>query len=140
MFELILWIVIGLAALIIDMVTSAFLFIWFTIGAIAAIAAEILGYSFVVQLIVFAVVSIVLVIVCYPLVKRKIKQSVKPTPVREKTYVGREIVVDEEMVKNNGIKVDGIYWKVKDSEYVLKKGDRIKILGMEGNKFDIKKV
>ncbi|MCI1945045.1 NfeD family protein [Clostridium luticellarii] len=140
MFELILWIVIGLAALIIDMVTSAFLFIWFTIGAIAAIAAEILGYSFVVQLIVFAVVSIILVIVCYPLVKRKIKQSVKPTPVREKTYVGREIVVDEEMVKNNGIKVDGIYWKVKDSEYVLKKGDRIKILGMEGNKFDIKKV
>ncbi|CAB1239642.1 NfeD family protein [Clostridium sp. MT-14] len=140
MFNLILWIVIGAAALTVDIVTSAFLFIWFTIGAIGAIIAQILNYSFLVQFIVFVVVSTVLMIICYPIVKKNIKKSVKPTPLREKTYIGKDIVVDEEMVKNNGVKVDGVYWNIKNREYVLKKGDRIKIVGMEGNKLIIKKL
>ena len=139
MSELVLWILVGLIALIIDMVTSAFLFIWFTVGAIAAIIAGMFGCAFVVQFIVFTIVSIILIIVCYPVVKKKIKQSVKPTPLREKTYIGREIVVDEEMEKNNGVKVDGVYWNIKDGGYVLKKGDKIKIVGMEGNKLIVKK-
>ena len=75
MFELVLWILVGLIALIIDMVTSAFLFIWFTVGAIAAIIAGMFGCAFVVQFIVFTIVSIILIIVCYPVVKKKIKQS-----------------------------------------------------------------
>jgi membrane protein implicated in regulation of membrane protease activity len=140
MFNLILWIVIGAAALTVDIVTRAFLFIWFTIGAIGAIIAQILNYSFLVQFIVFVVVSTVLMIICYPIVKKNIKKSVKPTPLREKTYIGKDIVVDEEMVKNNGVKVDGVYWNIKNREYVLKKGDRIKIVGMEGNKLIIKKL
>ena len=140
MFNLIVWLVIGGAALIIDILTSAFLFVWITIGAIAAIIAQMLNYSFLVQFIVFAVVSTLLVIICYPIVKKNIKKSVKPTPLREKTYIGKEIVVDEEMVKNNGVKVDGVYWNIKNTGYVLKEGDRIKITGMEGNKLIIKKM
>ena len=139
MFNLILWTVIGLVALFVDMVTSAFLFVWFTIGAIAAIVAGILKYSFIVQLVVFLVVSIVLIVVCYPIVKKNIKKSIKPTLLREKTYVGKKITIDAEMVKNNGIKVDGVYWNIKDEGYTIKDGDIVKIVGMEGNKVIIKK-
>ncbi|MHC6178987.1 NfeD family protein [Clostridium sp. JNZ X4-2] len=140
MFNLILWIAVGLIALLIDITTSAFLFVWFTIGAIGAIIAQILNYSFLVQFIVFVAVSVILMLICYPIVKKSIKGSVKPTLLREKTYVGREVVIDEEMLENNGVKVDGVYWNIKDTEYVLKKGDRIKIVGMEGNKLVIKKL
>ncbi len=139
MFNLILWTVIGLVALFVDMVTSAFLFVWFTIGAIAAIVAGILKYSFIVQLVVFLVVSIVLIVVCYPIVKKNIKKSIKPTLLREKTYVGKKITIDAEMVKNNGIKIDGVYWNIKDEGYTIKDGDTVRIVGMEGNKLIIKK-
>ena len=36
---MIFWVVVALGALFIDIVTSSFMFIWFTIGAIAAIIA-----------------------------------------------------------------------------------------------------
>ena len=139
MSNIILWTVIGLAALFVDMVTSAFLFVWFTIGAIAAIVAGILKYSFIVQFVVFLVVSIVFTLVCYPIVKKNIKKSIKPTLLREKTYVGKKITIDAEMVKNNGIKIDGVYWNIKDEGYTIKDGDTVRIVGMEGNKVIIKK-
>lgn len=139
MFYLILWTVIGLVALFADMITSAFLFVWFTIGAIAAIVAGILKYSLMVQFIIFLMVSIILVVVCYPIVRKNIKKSIKPTLTREKTYVGKNIIIDKEMVNNNGIRIDGVYWKVKNEGYTIKNGDKIKVVGMEGNKLIIKK-
>lgn len=138
--SLILWIIIGLVALGIDIATSAFLFVWFTLGAIAAGVAQIFGYSFIVQLIIFIIVSGLLVILVYPIVKKSIKNSVKPTLTREKTYIGRVVVVDEDIIEKRLIKVDGVYWSVMEKGEVLEKGDKVEIVGIEGNKIIIKKI
>ena len=137
---LFLWIIIGLVALGIDIATSAFLFVWFTLGAIAAGVAQIFGYSFIVQLIIFIIVSGLLVILVYPIVKKSIKNSVKPTLTREKTYIGRVVVVDEDIIEKRLIKVDGVYWSVMEKGEVLEKGDKVEIVGIEGNKIIIKKI
>jgi membrane protein implicated in regulation of membrane protease activity len=138
--NLILWIVIGIAALFLDILTSAFLFVWFTVGAICAIISDALGYSVAVQFIVFIIVSIVLVLVCYPLIKKNVKNKIKPTALREETYKGREIIVDAEMQENNAVKLDGVLWKIEDISIKLQKGQKFKILGMNGNKVIIKKL
>ncbi|NFT51433.1 NfeD family protein, partial [Clostridium botulinum] len=52
-FDIMLWIIIGAAALLLDLATSSFLFVWFTLGAIAALIVQILGYSMYIQIIVF---------------------------------------------------------------------------------------
>ncbi|MTK12291.1 MAG: NfeD family protein [Clostridiaceae bacterium] len=137
---IILWVVIGAIALLIDIITNAFIFVWFTIGAIAAIIAKILGCSFVVQSIIFIAVSAVLMAVGYPIAKQSIKMSVKPTPTREKTYLGKEIVVDEDIVSNGSVKIDGVYWAAKNEGEMVKKGDKAEIIGVEGNKIIIKKI
>lgn len=139
MASLVMWIAIGVIALVVDMSTSAFLFVWFTAGAICAIIANALGYSIVIQFTVFIVVSIILVAVCYPIIRKNIKKSVKPTPLREKTYRGRKIVIDEEMEKNNAVKLDGVLWNIENQDMKLKKGDIIEILGMNGTRVLIKK-
>lgn len=136
----ILWLVIGAIALLIDIITSAFIFVWFAIGAIAAIIAKILGCSFVVQSIIFIAVSAVLMAVGYPIAKQSIKLSVKPTPTREQTYLGKEIIVDEDIVSNGSVKIDGVYWAAKNEGEMVKKGDKAKIIGVEGNKIIIKKI
>lgn len=139
MFNLTLWIVIGITALITDILTSAFLFVWFTIGAICAIIAGAMGYSTVVQWIVFVVVSILLITICYPIIKKNIKNGIKPTLLREKTYKGKTVIVDEEMEKNNAVKLDGVLWNIENQDIKLKKGDIIKVVGMDGTKILIKK-
>ncbi|EDK33035.1 NfeD family protein [Clostridium kluyveri] len=138
--SIILWAIIGIAALSVDIITSSFLFVWFTVGAIGAIIAEILNYPFITQFMVFLVISVVLIAICYPIVKKNIKKYVKPTPLREETYVGKEVIVDEEMVKNKALRIDGVYWNIKNQGDTLKKGDTVKVTALEGNRLIIKKI
>ncbi|MDP4089063.1 MAG: NfeD family protein, partial [Bacillota bacterium] len=70
---LILWVIIGVIALAIDIATSAFIFIWFTVGAVAAIIANVLGYQISAQVITFVFVSALFTGVGYPLAKNTIK-------------------------------------------------------------------
>lgn len=137
---LVLWIAIGVIALVIDLATSAFLFVWFTIGSIAAIITQALGHPFYVQLITFTSVSALFMAVGYPLVKQTIKDTVKKTPTMEEGYIGRSFIVDEDVLDRTMIKFDGIYWTIKNEGDEIKKGDEVRIVGIEGNKLIIKKL
>ena len=97
--SLILWIITGAVALVADLITSVFLFVWFTIGSIAAIIAMSLGYSTTVQVITFVSVSAVFMAVGYPLIKETIKKTVKKTPTMEQSYIGRKGTIDEEVME-----------------------------------------
>lgn len=137
---LILWIVVGLAFLVVDIFTSAFLFIWFSIGAIVAIIANLLGFSILVQSLTFIFVSALFTAVGYPLMKNTIKKTVVPTPTTEKGYVGRELISEEDIKEKATIKFDGIYWTFKNEGEPICKGDKIRITGIEGNKLIVKKI
>jgi membrane protein implicated in regulation of membrane protease activity len=137
---IILWLIIGGVALAIDLITSAFLFVWFTVGAIVAIILAITGFSFAIQLIAFIAVSAILMMICYPIIKKSLKKNVQKTLTTEQGYVGREITVEQDIEEKGNLKIDGIYWTVKNEGEVIKKGDRIKVIGIEGNKIVIKKI
>lgn len=137
---LVIWIVISVASLAIDIITSAFIFIWFSIGGITAIIANLLGYTVTTQIITFIFVSALFIAVGYPLVKSTIKKTVVKTPTTEQGYIGRELTVDEEIMERAIIKIDGIYWTIKNEGMPIKKGDRVKITGIEGNKLLIMKI
>ena len=139
MTPLIIWIIISVAALVIDIATSAFLFMWFTVGGIAAIIALIFGSSIAVQVITFIAVSAVSMGAGYPLIKSTLKGTVKKTSTMEESYIGREITVDEDLVETARAKIDGIYWTIKNIGEPVKKGDKVKITGLEGNKLVVKK-
>lgn len=138
--SVVIWIIVGIAAIVIDIASSAFLFVWFAVGAITAAIAALLNYSFIVQLITFFSVSVLFICIGYPLVKKTIKISVQKTVKTEEGYVGREFTIDENVIDKATIKIDGIYWTVKNEGEPVKKGDRIKITGIEGNKIIIRKV
>lgn len=139
-FFLVMWIIIGSVALGIDLITSSFLFVWFTIGSMASIISWALGYPFTVQLITFILVSAIFMAVGYPLVKRTIKKTVKRTPTMEEGYIGREFIIGKDVLDKAEIKFDGIYWTVKNEGTLIKKGDKVKVTGIEGNKIVIKKI
>lgn len=135
-----LWVFIGIITLILDILTSSFLFVWFTIGSISAIIALVLGHPFSVQLTTFIAVSSLFLAVGYPLVKRTIKKTVKRTPTMEESYIGRVFTVDDDVIDKAVVKFDGIYWTIKDEGHSIKKGDSVKITGIQGNKLIVKKI
>jgi membrane protein implicated in regulation of membrane protease activity len=135
-----LWLTISIITLLLDIITSSFLFVWFTIGGMAALIAMTLNCSANVQWIVFILVSVVFMAVGYPLVKRTIKKTVPRTATMEEGYIGRELTVDEDVIEKAMVKIDGIYWTIKNQGTPIKKGDRVKISGIEGNKMLVEKI
>lgn len=137
--SLILWIIVSVIALVVDIVTSAFLFLWFAVGGISAIIVLILNGNFAAQIVTFIAVSAVSMGIGYPFVKRTLKSTVKKTATMEEGYIGRKFTVDEDIIDKAEMKIDGIYWTIKNIGEPIKKGDTIIITSIEGNKLIIKK-
>lgn len=136
---LILWVIVAAVALAIDVITSSFFFIWFTIGGIVAIVLSMFDVPFLIQVITFIAVSASLMAVGYPIVKRTIKKTVPITPTMEENYIGQEFVAEKDIERKATIKFGGIYWTVKNDGDFIDKGDVVKIVGIEGNKLVIRK-
>jgi membrane protein implicated in regulation of membrane protease activity len=136
---IVLWIIVALAALVIDIVTSSFFFGGFTIGGIFALVASILGYNFTVQLIVFIVISAAAIVGEFVWLRKKVKKTIPKTLRMEEEYIGRTITAEEDIDKRGRVKVEGIYWTVENEGDLIEKGESAKIIGIKGNKLVIKK-
>jgi membrane protein implicated in regulation of membrane protease activity len=137
---MIFWIAVASAALFIDITTSSFIFVWFAVGAIAAIIAMMFSASVVTQSLIFVAVSAAFMAVGYPIVKKTIKRTVTKTLTMEESYIGIEFTITKDIDVKGNIKFQGIYWTVKNVGKPLKKGDLVQVIGIEGNKLLIAKV
>lgn len=136
--DIIIWLVIAVALIGIDVVTSSFIFMWFSIGALLAIILAFIEVSIVWQLIVFLVTGIILIILGYPWVKKKFKVEKNHTLTMEETYIGRVMTANEDIVEKAKIKVDGVYWTAYNKTKKINKGEQFIISGIEGNKLVVK--
>ena len=134
MWELIIWLVIAVALVAIDLLTSSFIFMWFSIGAIAAIILSLLGCSVGAQIAIFLIVGIICMAVGYPWAKKKFKADANTTLTMEQEYIGNIMVAKEDMEEKSKIKVGGIYWTAYNKGKTIKKGQSFVITGIEGNK------
>lgn len=134
---IILWLVIAFGVVLLDIFTSTLLFVWFALGSLGAIIANIAGLSFGWQLITFGVVSIAAIAIGYPWAKKKFKQMTKRTPLMEEGYIGKVFTAESDIEKSYRFKVSGIYWAGENKGQLIKKGQKFQITGIEGNKLII---
>lgn len=137
--QLVIWLVVGIVSLLVDVFTSAFLFIWFTLGSISSIIFLMNGASFKIQLISFVLVSIISILIGYPTVKKKVKLTIKKTKTMEEEYIGKEVISTKDIEYKANLKIFGLYWSVINKGDKIKKGEMFRIIGIEGNKLIIKK-
>ena len=128
------WILVAVFLIAIDVITSSFIFMWFSLGAIVAIILSLFEVTVVWQIIAFLIVGVATVSIGYPWAKKKFKADVNHVPTMEQTYIGRTMIAEEDMGKNSKIKVSGIYWTAYNKGRVIKKGEEYTITGIEGNK------
>lgn len=134
------WMVITAAGIAIDLFTSNILYVGFSFGSLAALISYYLGASVLVQVIIFIGLSLISLSLIYPLITKRLKKNIPKTLPMENSYLGRKIVLSEDIVDKGTIKLDGIYWSVKNAGKPLSKGSSAVICGIEGNKLLIKEV
>lgn len=134
-----LWVIISILSVLIDIFTSAFILFCFAIGGIAAIVLMTFGYNIYFQIAAFTVVSIVSIAIFYPLTRKLLKKSIKKVPRMEESYIGKTETAMQDITDKAVIKINGIYWTVKNTGEEIYKNDKYTITGIEGNKFLIKK-
>lgn len=134
------WLIIAICAFTIDILTSNFCFMLFSIGAVVAAICGALGLPFIMQVIIFAIISIISLAVGYPWLKKKYKNMNKNTPLMEETYIGKVMESEKEIVSKAQVKVNGEYWTVINEGDVINAGEKFIITGIQGIKLKIKKV
>lgn len=91
-----LWIVVAVVMALIEALSLGMFTMWFVIGAIAALAAQLLGFGAVVQIVVFLVVSVVLLVALrpYALKHRNRGEAAEPSLIGQSARVIIDIPAD----------------------------------------------
>ncbi len=131
----IVWIAAMVVFAVIEFATYQLVSVWFVGGALAGLIAEQCGASEVVQILVFALVTGLLLICTRPLVK-KLKAPKAQTNVGE--LIGREAVVTkgiDNVLGEGEAKVNGNFWTARSADGSrIPEGKVVKIKEIEGVK------
>ena len=121
------WLIFFIIMLIIEIATVSLICIWFCIGALAAIAACLMGAGIEMQLFVFAVISLAAIVFTRPFAK-KFRTSLKPTNVSALIGVETPVVSEINNREDKGeIKINDVVWSARStSGEIIVKGEMVK--------------
>ncbi len=137
-----IWLILCGIFLLIEIFTVSFLMFWPGIGAFFAFIVNILGFSFPVQLGVFAISTALMIIFMKPLVKKIFRT--KDVPMNNNAMIGKQAIVIKQIDNLNSkgqVKVNGELWSalsVDDS--IIEENSTVEIVGIDGVKLKVKKV
>ena len=134
----IFWFLIFIALLIVEFTTVNLVSIWFAVGALCAMFVVFLSDSFLLQLGVFTIVSLITIIVTKPLVKKFKGFEVEATNTDR--VIGKIADVTKEISPNNygEVKIFGVYWTAV-SDKMIKCGEKVKVKAIDGSKRIVEK-
>lgn len=137
----VVWIIVLIAALVIEAASFALVSVWFAAGALGALIAAALGANLTVQLIVFTVLAGALLAFTRPLMKKLFPGKFIPT--NSELEVGKTAVVIEKIDNASGkgrVKVSGVNWSaVSESGEEIPEGEIVVVTEVRSAKLAVKK-
>ena len=136
------WLIIAGICFLIEIFTITFLMFWPGLAAVIAMILALLNVPTTAQVIVFAVLSILLLIFTKPLTKKLFKSSNVETNAN--SIIGKKGIVQADI--NNydttgKVKVEGELWTaITDDSEIIKAGEQITVLSIDGVKLKVKKI
>ncbi|MBO8463280.1 MAG: NfeD family protein [Firmicutes bacterium] len=141
MLAVFLWLLAAAAFIVIEIVTLGLTSIWFAGGAIVAGIGAAFSADIMIQLILFAVVSVILLIFTRPLAAKHITGQTTKTNVD--SLIGKEAIVKEEINNRKGqgvAVVNGQEWtaRTEDDDNIIEAGATVTIQKISGVKLIVK--
>ncbi len=136
---IIIWFAVIVIFFAIEAATFNLVTIWFGVAAILPLIMAILKLSIISQVIVFILLSIILLLLTRPLVKKL--EAGKKVKTNYEAVIGKEgIAIDSFDVGFNGnVKVDGLEWLAFSSIDNITKGERVIVKEVTGSKIKVVK-
>ena len=133
---LIVWIASAVIFFVIEVLTSQIVTIWFAVGSIGALFANVLKAETIWQIVVFAVLSLITLLIARPYMKKFTQTKVQPT--NADMCIGSKAVVTEDIDNTKGtgqVKIKGAVWSAKSNdEEVISKDSIVIVKSISGVK------
>lgn len=130
------WIVMLVAFVIIEALTAQLVTVWFAVGSVAALIAQMLGAEVWLQWLIFVAISAVVLAATRPFVKKITKQKAQPTNADR--CIGQTAVVTEKIDNIAGkgaVKVNGIVWSARsESGNIIEEDTTVTVTKIDGVK------
>lgn len=137
-----IWVALIIAFCVAEGATVGLVSIWFALGAVGALIAALAGGGIVIQVVLFAAISLIAMALIRPLAAKVFRTRHEPTNADR--VIGQEAVVLVPIDEVNGtgqVKVDGKIWTARPvGSEVIPEGTRVVIRSIEGVKVRVEPV
>ena len=137
----IVWLIIVVVFVVAEVMTTQLVGIWFVPGALVALLLAAVGAQLWLQILAFAVVAAVLLVLARPAVARYMGAKVVPTNADR--AIGQTALVVEDIGDGaiGQVKVNGLVWSaVNVQDALIPKGERVTVKAIEGVKLIVEKI
>lgn len=135
------WLVVSAALIVAEIISLGLTTIWFAIGALAAAFAAFLGAGISVQLIAFAVISVVFLVFTAPVARKHFMGQPEKTNIEG--LVGMIGVVTDTIdnLKSEGtVSLNGLEWSARsENGESIEKDCRVSVVSISGVKLIVKR-
>ena len=128
------WIIVSIICLILELSSGDFFILCFAIGAAVAAIFAGCGASLTLQIIVFAVVSALSLLLVRPALIKKLHKPHKTRLSNAEAIIGREGRVSDSIEANGygRVAIDGDDWKARSADgSAIKKGAHVRVIKMD---------
>ncbi len=129
------WLILAACLSVVEAATVMLVCIWFVSGALAAALAAFLGASVTVQIILFAIVSLICLAIGWHFRGRLLMQKHK-VPTNADRLIGQPALVEEtiDLINNTGrVSLKGQSWRaLAADDQLIEKGSTVNILAIKG--------
>jgi membrane protein implicated in regulation of membrane protease activity len=137
------WLLLAAIFVVIEIISLGLTTIWFAGGAFIAALAALAGGNLVVQIILFAVVSIVLLVVTRPVAKKYLDSKTEKT--NAEALIGQKAMVLDEvnnLMQTGRAKINGMEWTARSKEdaVIIPAGEQAEIVEIQGVKLILEKL
>ena len=141
---LIFWLVAVIVLVVAEVLTVQLVAIWPAIGGIGAMVAASLDQPVWLQFLLFAVISLVLLVFTRPLVRRLVRQPAPAATNSTERFIGTQTVTDETVdnaAETGTVTVSGVVWTARASDGApIPAGTHVVIERCEGTKLFVSAV
>ncbi len=136
------WAALTVILIIVEAVTVQLVTIWFAVGSLAAVIANLAGANEIWQSIIFVAVSLIVLALTRPYVKKAIEK--KAVPTNADRFIGKEAIVTETIDNRAGrgqVKIGGIEWTARsEDDSVIEPDELVVVKKIEGVKVIVEKI
>lgn len=139
-----IWLGVFLITILLEALTQELVSVWFSLGSVIALilsAFPVIEWYY--QVVVFAIVSLLLMILTRPVAKRVLQNAIRYTNVDE--FVGKRVRVMKEITQfeNGEVKLHDIIYHaslLEEETEPISVGEIVEIVTFKGNKVVVRKI